>query len=105
VNFQAAAIVVDESQTPKFVHEEADARPCRADHLRKRLLTDFRDHRFGCPFLAEVRQQQKQSGKTFLTRIEQLIDEIRFNAYGSAQKMGNEHLGELRFLMDHLDNS
>jgi hypothetical protein len=33
VNFQAAAVVVDEPQPPKFVHEKADAGPCRVDHL------------------------------------------------------------------------
>jgi len=100
-----AAVVVDEAQLSKFVHEETHARPRRSDHLCKRLLADFRDHRLGCPFLAEVRQQQEHSGKTFLARIEKLIDEIRFNANSPTQKMGNEHLGELRFLMDHLDNS
>src|ERR1700726_3836247 len=100
-----AAVVLDEAQLSKFVHEETYARPRRSDHLRKRLLADFRDHWLGCPFLAEVRQQQEHSSKAFLTRIEQLIDEIRFNADGPAQKMGNEHLGELRFLMDDLDNS
>ena len=34
------------------------------------------DHRLRFPFLAKVRQQQEQPGKTFLTRIEQLIDEV-----------------------------
>src|SRR5437667_1677602 len=96
-----AAVVLNEAQLSKFVHEETHARARRSDHLRKRLLADFRDHRLGCPFLAEVRQQQKHSGKTFLTRIEQLIDEIRLNADGPTQKMGNEHFGERWFLMDH----
>ena len=44
-------------------------------------------------------------GKTFLTRIEQLIDEVCFNADGPAKEMGNEHLGECGFLMDHADDS
>src|ERR1700739_1956162 len=93
------------AEVSKFVHEETHARPRSFAHLPKRLLADFRDHRLGCPFLAEVRQQQEHSGQTFLARIEQLIDEIRFNADGPAQKMGNEHLGERWLLMDHLDNS
>src|SRR4029453_13967772 len=41
VNFQAAAIVVDEPQPSKFIHEKADAGPCRTDILRKRLLLFF----------------------------------------------------------------
>ena len=105
MNCGDAAVIVDEAQLSKFVHEETYTRPRSSDHLCKRLLANFRDHRLGCPFLAEVRQQQEHSGQTFLARIEQLIDEIRFNADGPAQKMGNEHLGELRFLMNDLDNS
>ena len=31
-----------------------------------------------------------------------MIDEIRFNANGSAQKMGNELFGERWFRMDHV---
>jgi hypothetical protein len=46
-----AAVVVDEAQFSEFVHEETNARPRRSDHLRKRLLADFRDRRFGCSFL------------------------------------------------------
>ena len=77
----------------------------RADHLRKRLLADFCDYRLRFDFLAKVRQQRQQTGKTFLARIEQLIHEVRFDADGPAQKMGNEHLGERWLLMDHAENS
>jgi len=55
-------------------------------------------------FLAKVRQQQEQTGKTFLTRIEQLIDEIRFDADGPTKKMGYEQLGKRWFLMEHAEN-
>jgi hypothetical protein len=64
---------VNEAQFSKFVHEETHTRPGRADHFRKRLLADFRDYRRRSAFLAEVRQQQKQMGTTFLARIKQLI--------------------------------
>ena len=76
----------------------------RSDHFRKGLLADFRDHRLGCHLLAEVRQQQEQAGKPLLARIEQLIDQVRFDADAPAQKMRNEQFGECRFLMDHPDN-
>src|ERR1700730_6812546 len=99
-----ADVVVNEAQFSKFVHEETHARPGRADHLRKRLLADFRDYRLRFVFLAKVRQQQEQTGKTFLTRIEQLIDEVGFDADCPVKKMGNEQLGERWFLMDHADN-
>ena len=84
-----AAVVVNEAEFSKLVHEKAHARPGRSDHLRKRLLADFRDHRLRFVFLTKVRQQQKQAGKTFLARIEQLIDEVCFDADGPAQKAMN----------------
>jgi hypothetical protein len=99
------AIVANEAKFSKSVHEETHAGPRRSDHLRKRLLADFRDDRLGFAFLAKIRQQQEQTGKTFLARIEQLIDEVCFDADGPTQKMGNKHLGERWFLMDHADNS
>jgi hypothetical protein len=89
-----AAVVMNEAQFSKFVHEETHAGPRRADHLRKRLLADFRDHRLRFVILAKVGHEQEQPGKPFLTRIEQLIDKVRFDADGPAQKMGKEHLGE-----------
>jgi hypothetical protein len=52
-----------------------------------------------------VGHEQEQPGKAFLTRIEQLIHEVCFDANGPANEMGNEHLGERRFLLDHADNS
>jgi hypothetical protein len=94
MHFEAAAVVVNETQFSKFIHEETDAGPCRADHLCKCLLTDFRANRFRFAFLAKVRQQQEQPSQTFLARIEQLIDEVCFDADGPAKKMRDEQLGE-----------
>jgi len=67
------AVVANEAQFSKFVHEETHTGSGRADHLRQRLLADFRDHRLRFSFLAKIRQQQEQPGETFLARIEQLI--------------------------------
>jgi hypothetical protein len=72
-----AAVVVNKPQFSKFVHEETHPGPGRADHIRKRLLADFREDRLRfLVVLAKVRQQQEQPGQTFLTRIEQLIDKV-----------------------------
>src|ERR1700731_4798266 len=99
-----AAVVVNKPQFSKFVHEETHPGPGRSDHIRKRLLADFRKDRLRFLVLAKVRQQQEQPGKPFLTRIEQLIDEVRLDADGPRQKMGNENLGERWLPMDHADN-
>jgi hypothetical protein len=35
------SVVFDKAQFAEFVHEKADARSCRADHLSQRFLTDL----------------------------------------------------------------
>jgi hypothetical protein len=37
VDFHIAAVVFDEAQLPKFVHEKTDPRPSGADHLGEHL--------------------------------------------------------------------
>ena len=54
-----AAVVGDEPQFSKSIHEKTHAGPGRSDHLRKRLLADFRDYRLRLAFLPKVRQQQE----------------------------------------------
>ena len=58
----------------------------------------------GFAFLAEIRQQQEQPRQALLARIEQLIDQIRFDADGARQQMRDEHLGERRLVMEHADD-
>jgi hypothetical protein len=53
------AVVVNETQFPKLVHEKTHARACRADHFRQCLLADFRNDRLGPTFFAKIRQEQK----------------------------------------------
>jgi hypothetical protein len=36
VDFDAAAVVVDEAEFSKFVHEKTHPGPGRSDHIRKR---------------------------------------------------------------------
>jgi hypothetical protein len=55
------------------------------------LMADFREDRLRFLVLAKVRQQQEHPGQPFLTRIEQLIDEVCLDADGPSEKMGNEH--------------
>ena len=41
-------VVVNETQLPESVHEEADPRPSCAHHLREGLLTDLGNYSFLC---------------------------------------------------------
>jgi hypothetical protein len=65
VDFDAAAVVVNEAQLSKFVHEKTHIGLGRSDHIRKRLLADFRNQRLRFGFLAKVRHQQEQPASRF----------------------------------------
>jgi hypothetical protein len=67
-------VVVDESQLPEAVHEEADSGARRADHLREGFLTDLRDYGFRNAFLAEMSQQQQNARKSLFAGVEELVD-------------------------------
>jgi hypothetical protein len=53
VDFQGA-VVINEAQLSKFVHEMAHTGPRSADHLREHLLADLRNDRLGSAFLAKI---------------------------------------------------
>ena len=76
MNFDAA-VIINQAQSSKLVHEKTHAGPGRSDHLRKRLLADFCYNRLRSAFLAEIRQKQKSPRQTLFARIEQLVDQIR----------------------------
>ena len=59
-----AAIVFNEAQPPKLIHEKPDARPSGADHLCERLLVDLGDDGLRFSFFAEIRQQQEEPCQT-----------------------------------------
>src|SRR4051812_17067938 len=46
--------VMNEAQLPESIHEEADTRTSRSNHLGQRFLADLRDHSFWNAFLAKV---------------------------------------------------
>jgi hypothetical protein len=68
------AIVVNEAQFSKPVHEEADSRAGRADHFRQHRLTDLGNYSLGFPFLAKMSEQQKDPGQPLFAGIEKLIN-------------------------------
>jgi len=93
------AIIADETELAEFVHEEADAGTGGADHLRQYFLADLNLDRPRAAFLAEVRQQQQKPRQPFLARIEQLIDQVGFNAAVGVSRYvmkSSENPGSLR---------
>src|SRR6185312_16541755 len=101
MNFQAFAVVIDEPQTPKLVHEKAHPRARRADHLCQGFLADLGDERLRPPFFAEICEQQKKPRKTLFARVEELVHEILFDSHGASQEMRHEDLRERRLVIEH----
>src|SRR3989442_3194943 len=69
------AVILDEAQLPELVHEEADARAGRADHLRQRFLADLRHDGFRPPFLADIASNLAMPPQALFPRVEDLIQE------------------------------
>src|SRR6266536_1887954 len=82
-----SAIVIDEAQFTEFIHERTHPRSRRADHFRERLLADLCNDWLRFALLAEVRQEKKSPRQALFARVEQLIDEVRFNSDIPSQKM------------------
>lgn len=56
------AIVFDEAQSPKFVHEVIDPRPCGAHPRRQYFLIDLGDDGLHLPVLGKIGEQQEHPG-------------------------------------------
>src|SRR5436190_5346893 len=74
------AVVVDEPEISELVHEEIDARARRPDHFGKGLLRDLRYSPFRSLLVAVPRQQQERPRQPLFTGVEQMIDEVGFDA-------------------------
>ena len=94
-------VVIDEAELTELVHEEADAGPRGADHFRQHLLTDLGKDRFGLAVLAEVGQQEENPGQLFLAGVEELIDQIFFNASVPLEEVSHEPGGKSWLGLQH----
>ena len=65
-----AAVVLDEAQLAKFVHEEADTRPRGAHHFCQRFLADVGNHRLGVTIFPEMGKQEQHSRQSLFAGIE-----------------------------------
>ena len=102
LNFQFA-VVFDQTQLTKFIHENIHARPSRSNQRRKRFLVHLYWYRFLTDVVAIIGQQQKSSRQPHLAGIEQLVDQVRFNSGGPSQKMGEKIVGKLLVLVKEPD--
>ena len=73
-------VIGNEAELAKLVHEKADAGACCTDHLRQRLLADMCRDRLWSAFLSEICQKKEEAREPLLAGIEQLVDEVFFDA-------------------------
>ena len=73
------AVVADEPQLAKFVHEMAHARASSPDHFRERFLTEIYADWLWSAFFSKMREEKQKAGKPLFTGIEQLVDKVLFD--------------------------
>jgi hypothetical protein len=84
------AVIFDEPELSELVHEEIDARPRRPNHVCEQFLRELGEDRLRFVGHTVPCEQQKRASKPFLAGIEQLIDEIFFNADVAGQHERDE---------------
>ena len=87
-----AAVVFNEAQLPKLVHEETHPGPRRPDHFGQGFLTDPGNDGLMLPVFAEAGQQQQNPRQSLLTGIEKLIDQVLFDPNIPGQQVRHEEL-------------
>src|SRR4029077_13767508 len=76
VNFQTAAVVINETELSEPIHKEVHSRSRGADHFCQGLLAYLGKYILRSPLFAKAGQQQKSSGQALLSRVEQLIHQV-----------------------------
>ena len=64
------AVIANEAELAKLVHEKADARTRGANHFCKSLLADVGHDGLWSAFFGKIRQKQEKAREPLLARIE-----------------------------------
>lgn len=88
------AVVLDESQFPEAVHEEADAGAGSPHHFGERFLADLGHQGFRLSLFAVAREQQKHPRQPLLAGVEELIYQVFFVADIAGQQVADKQIGK-----------
>ena len=99
-----AAVVFDEAELAKAIHEEADAGPGGADHLCQSFLCDPRNQALQLTWLTKFGHQQENPRQSLFAGVEKLIDKIGLGSHAPGQQEFQEHFGERVLLVHHADH-
>ena len=76
MNFQTAAVVINETKLPEPIHKEVNSRSRGADHFCQGFLAYLGNYILLSPLFAKAGQQQKSPGQPLLSGVEQLIHQV-----------------------------
>src|SRR6185295_3660969 len=101
---RVVVVVMDEPESSELVHEEADARPRGSDHLREYLLTDLWKNGLRRVVFAEMCQQEEHTSQSFLAGVEEMVDQVLFNATVALEEVRHEPSGEGWLRLQHSEH-
>src|ERR1700733_13437406 len=99
-----AAVVFDEAEFAKAIHEEADPGPGGPDHLCQGFLGDLRDQAFRFAWHAELRHQEENPGQPLFAGVEKLVHQVSLGAHAASKEKLKEKIGERVLLVHHADH-
>ncbi len=99
-----AAVVLDEAELAKAVHEEADAGAGGADHFGEGFLGDGGDEGFGLAGFAEFGHEEEGAGEAFFAGVEELVDEVGLGLHAAGEQEAEEGVGEGGVVVEGLDH-
>lgn len=94
VDVDASIIISDEAVLSELVHEEIDAGACGANHFGEHFLGHFGEQVFRLGFFAVASEEQEGAGEALLTGVEELVNEIFFDADIAGDNVGKEVVEE-----------
>jgi hypothetical protein len=100
MHLHPAAVVVNKSQLPEFVHEEIHAAAGRTHQFRQSLLRYFGHYRFRLACFSVTGKYQKSASQPLFARIEQLVHQVGLSLQVPSQHMINELSGELWLVVE-----
>ena len=104
VDVDFAAVVVDEAELAELVHEEIYAGAGGAYHFGEGFLRNFGQRFLRIARGAVTRQQQQSAREALLAGIEELVDQIFFDADVARQHVSDEAVRELVLFVEHANH-
>jgi len=99
-----APVVAYKPKFPEAIHEKADARPGRPDHVSERLLRNGRDKGVRAAGLAKFCHDQKNPREALFAGVKELVDKIRLGTHAASEQEFQEQIGKCRLVMHHANH-